>query len=139
MKKLSLIILILILLFVFSACTPKTMEKAKNKMEKKGYTVEAYLISEDGINYLNSDSKNGFVKIVIPMTEKVDGRLQAYKDPNDSHSDGLVALYFDNEIKAINFYNEYQNEYNIDNDYEFVRSGKWVISGTSQAIKDFTS
>ena len=138
MKKISLIILIFILLFVFSACTPKTMEKAKAKMEKKGYTVEAYILEDDEIVYLNNKTENGLVKCIIPMTEKVKGRLSAYRTDSDI-TERLSALYFEAEIKAINYYNKYKDEMENDENCEFVQKGKWVISGTAQAIKDFTS
>ena len=113
MKKISRLIacaLILVLSVFMFACTPASLDKAKEKMEKAGYEVS---IVED---------------------DKGEGIMYAYKS-----NEQIMAIMFADNESAKAFYNDSAKMYAFilfDKD-SAVLSGRWIYAGTSQAMKDF--
>lgn len=113
MKKLIRLIactIMLVLAMVMLACTPANLEQAEEKMGKAGYNVN------------------------ILAEENAEGVLVASKG-----NERIMAMLFQTKEQAEEFYNnDYKMLafilYDIDN---AVLDGKWIYSGTSQAMKDF--
>ncbi|MBR2623423.1 MAG: hypothetical protein IKD15_04275, partial [Clostridia bacterium] len=89
---------------------PSTVEKAEEKMEKAGYTVLAYEKKEEG-------SVGGF----IAKKGIVGGEM-------------LTAILFESKDAASDFYGTYSQI-----DTNAVLDGKWVYSGSEEAVKAFTA
>ncbi len=107
-KILSLTMVLLVSMLVFTACVPSDIESAREKMKEAGYFV--------------SDSPNYY------EDESIIGGITATK-----LGDGLIALYFTSSNKAKEYAeNWYDSKYDCGG-----YSGKWAFIGTEDAIKDF--
>ena len=111
MKKIKIwIVAILASLSVVSlvACTPRTIEKANEKMRLEGYTVVK-----------TAENAQGFVDGI--SAEKTD----------DGQLEKLIALLFDSRKNAKAYYESVKNSTNS------ILDGKWVYYGTEDGIDDF--
>ena len=96
--------------FVVLACVPSDLDKAYDKMAIEGYKVT--------INKAKGD--DGSLGFVVAM--KTD----------EGETETLVAYLFDSKGAAKKFY-----EANKASGETILRDGKWVYSGTEDAIDDF--
>lgn len=121
-KKTKFFILITIILVVclfFAGCIPSTMSKAKKKMMNKGYI----LTKEEEFQ---QPDENGLL-----------GRLLFAK--KDNVSEGCDAYLYDTEENAKKMLEGSLDTVFIGGDYYRVKYGKWIILGSSQALRDFKS
>ncbi len=110
MKKFFLALIAAIMCIGMSACTPMSVEKAEEKMQKAGYTVVAYENKEaEGL-------VGGFV-----ATEGLGGLLGG---------NGMTALLFETKDAASDFYS-------AANQAGAVLDGKWVYWGSEEAVDAF--
>lgn len=118
-KTFRLFALVLTLLFAFTlvACAPKDASAAKKKMEKKDYTV---IVVTD-----SKEAEEGVVAIISGTKGALLGEKEAF-----------VAVQYDSTKNAKAAYEKALGEDHKENE-SVQRVGKWVIVGTSQAIKDF--
>ncbi|MBE5736016.1 MAG: hypothetical protein E7356_01480 [Clostridiales bacterium] len=114
LKFLSLAFVAIFAGTLLTACVPSNIEKATEKMKEAGYTVYDYDKGEDA---------EGFV-----------GGIVATKD---LLKDRLVALLFDSKADAKDFYEDMTDSEKNSEDNPFQVSGKWVYSGTEDAIDAF--
>ena len=110
MKKIICALLAVLACLSFVACTPTSIEKAKEKMRKEGYNVAAYSNKEA------EGCVGGFI-----AEEK--GLL---------NMDMITALLFESSDAAKTFMEQVGDSLNA------IRDGKWVYWGTEDAIEDFT-
>ena len=110
MKKFLLAIVTAIMCIGMAACAPSSVEKAEEKMEKAGYTVIAYEGKEEG-------SVGGF----IANKGLIGGET-------------ITAILFESKDAATDFYGTYSQL-----DSNAVLDGKWVYSGSEEAVKAFTA
>ena len=114
------LLVVLVMVFVLAGCAPKDAAAAKKKMEKKDYTV----VVLDG-----EIAKSGLSKVA----EGAEASVTATKKTDDG-TIAMTAVLFDSAKNAKAFYNSSKD----DNDKtSLVLSGKWVIYGDEQAVKDF--
>ena len=113
MKKFLLAIITAIMCIGMAACTPSSVEKAEEKMQEAGYTVLAY----------SNEDAEGMV-----------GGFNATKSTGLLSAETLTALLFDSKDAATDFYGTY-SQFNKD----AVLDGKWVYSGSEEAVKAFTA
>ena len=106
----------------FVACAPANVEKAKEKMEAAGYSVE--LISEETTEIGLGEAAEG--SIIATKTEGGLLNLKTYI---------LTAVLFDSTKAAKEYYE--QTVENADDNTGVKRSGKWVIVGSLEAIDVF--
>ena len=118
LKVISLALAMVCCAVMFIACVPSTPEKAEQKLEKKGYTVE--VIEVDGITSLGAP--DGCECYVYGMNE--DGEI-------------VVAYYFDKASNAKDYYNELKESVDDEDDVVVKKSGKVVVAATEQGWKDF--
>ena len=122
MKKFIMLVLSALTCLCFVACAPKTVEKAKEKMEAAGYSVE--LISEDVAEIGLGEEAEG--SIIATKTEGGLLNLKTYI---------LTAVLFDSTKAAKEYYE--QTLENSNGDTGITRSGKWVVVGNVEAIDEF--
>lgn len=118
LKSLSLVFAVVMVGAVLCACVPSNLEKAKARMEDAGYTVVS--IGKDDAE-----------------AEGLVGGILATKGALLSGVDTITAMLFDSKDSAEKFYEKYVNNQKQDDDTLIKQSGKWVFSGTEQALKDF--
>ena len=93
-----------------TACKPGSIEKAETKMEKAGYTVLAYDVSDDAEGFVG-----GFIAMDI------------------SAGESMCAILFESKEDA-----EKYAELNTKTEYGEVKvEGKWIFAGSEGAIKAF--
>ena len=114
MKKVLLTILAAIMCIGFAACTPTSVDKAKTKMNKAGYTVSAYEVDED--------KAEGLVGSFYAAQGGIAGM----------GGDNLTAMLFATKEDAAEYYS-------IVDGLGFVLEGKWVYKGTEAAVEAFTA
>ena len=108
-KLLSLILILITSVFVFTACVPSDINSAKEKMEEAGYYVK---------DYSGYDKDKGVI-----------GAITAIKV-----SDGIIALYFNSSQEAKDYADGW-----YDSKFDHVKyDGRWAFAGTKSAIEDFT-
>lgn len=123
--RLSMVALVLAFLFTLVSCVPSTPEKAKEKMEKKDYTVQVVEVKDLG-SMLGDDSPAGLETMVIATKgDLLNGEFEM-----------LTAMYFKSSKEAKDAYKEAKEE-TQDDEYTVYVSGKIVYTGTKQAVKDF--
>ena len=109
-KFTSLVLILVLAVAMFAACVPSTIEDAKAKMEKAGYTVKSYSVDEaEGL-------QGGF----LAKSGLLGGET-------------LIAMCFDTAANAKAWY-----EANTSKDDTSTKcSGKWVYWGTEGGVKAF--
>ena len=123
LKVISLALAMVCCAVMFIACVPSTPEKAKEKLEKKGYTVMVTEIT-DAMEAI-SDELDGVSYVVSAMKD----------------DDRVVVYYFEKGADARDAYKEMKEEAeelgDEIEDYVIKKSGKVVVVATSkQAWKD---
>ena len=109
-KSISLVLVLVVAAAMFAACVPSTIEDAKIKMEKAGYTVA---------DLTNSEAE-GLQGYFIAKTGFLSGET-------------VTAMYFDTAANAKAWY-----EANTTKDDTTTKcSGRWVYWGTVGGIKAF--
>ena len=122
MKRILGVIVLLVCAVLLVACAPANSDKAKAKMEKAGYSCAWTAnkeVGEDGeVGYLSATKGQSLGGLI-------DGLLDG---------DGLVAALYDTSAHAKAAYNETKN---AEGKTDAVLIGKWVVSGSEEAIKAF--
>lgn len=122
--RLSSLLLVLVALLGLTACAPKDPVKAKEKLEKKEYTVH---VDGTGIPAAMKIFGIDGVESVVTATKKVDGEVEA-----------VTAVLFAEKAQAKDAMEKLQ-EYAKKNgtESEVKQAGKWLYYGTEQGMKDF--
>ena len=115
MKKFLLAIVMAILCIGMTACTPMSVEKAEEKMQKAGYLVVS---SED-------KEAEGLVGGFVATKNDGEGLF-------DIEIEMITAFFFETTDAASDFYS-------VAGQAGAVLDGKWVYWGTEDAIEDFTA
>lgn len=141
--------LAIMLLFTLTSCAPKTAEKGKEKMEKKGYTVTT-TSTDVSIGSL-FESKT---EAVLVCSKEVDGKAVVasvffYKNTDDAKS-AYEKLKEEND-KAIDELKEKIKNAESDEEketlkeslaelknYKVTKSGKVLVAGSKKAVNDYT-
>ena len=108
--------LLCVLAFTLVACAPKDAAAAKEKLEKKDYVVVAADLEKDNSEKVaatvsgtkNLLTKNSHTVIATKYWKAADAK-DAYKDAKENAKDGV----------------------------KVAKSGKWVIVGDKESVKDF--
>lgn len=116
MKKLLSVLLAALTCLFLVACAPANIDKAEDKMEKAGYKVTVI----DG-------AAAEFI------AENAEAQLIAIKS-----GDILTAVLFEDAKSAKDYYDKVKDEDADKEDQVVKKSGKWVFSGTEDAVEDFT-
>ena len=98
------------------ACTPSSIDGAKEKLKEKGYTVLSTNQAEDKEGCIG-----GFTATSIEGFEV----------------DNITAFLFDTKKDAEAFYNDADALNSIFGNDSVILKGKWVYFGTEDAIEDF--
>ena len=124
--KLSSFVIVLALFLVLTACAPKSALSAYRKLAKKDYEVSMRFGDKTDSKYDPTISVSG---------------VKEYKSGN---SDRVYAALYSNVEAAKLAYEIYVDELAKENkdstkvsDMIVKRSGKWVVYGTQQGVKDF--
>lgn len=143
------IFLAIMMLFTLTSCTPKTAEKGKEKMEKKGYNV---VTTSTDVNI--GDLFSTKTEAVFVCSKEVDGKKIAvtaafYKDAEEAKAryekakeeteqqlkdkkEALKKAETDEEKEKIN------KEIASLKDFKVKRSGKILVFGNKKAVNDYT-
>lgn len=134
MKKtisvISLVLVLVILTACLVGCAPANENKAKAKLEKKGYTVE--IMSGEEMNEILQQYAG------MPLNFGAKGMLSATKG-----MDEIAAIWFESKEKAENF--KSIMDFGMDAvggqmgqiDFIYGVKGKVFYMGTEQGVKDF--
>lgn len=143
------IFLAIMMLFTLTSCTPKTAEKGKEKMEKKGYNVSTTSTDISIGNLFSSKTE-----AVLFCSKEVDGKTITvtaafYKDAEEAKAryekakeeteqqlkdkkEALKKAETDEEKEKIN------KEIASLKDFKVIRSGKILVFGDKKAVNDYT-
>ena len=115
-KIISIVALVAILAAVCFACAPSSVDKAKSKMEKAGYSTSSYTDKDAE----DCDGSFAAIKSLIPLN-------------------GLYALHFKTTKAAKAYYDDVVGDSKKDAEKDnFKQEGKWVYWGSDEAVKAFT-
>ena len=103
---------------MFAACTPFSLEKAKERMVKEGYKADLYTehLPDNCVGYIKANDVEHLLDIDADW-------IEAYLFKT---SDDAKAFFNSTAIKLI---------FPTSNP---IQDGKWVYAGTEDAIEDFT-
>ena len=143
------IFLAIMMLFTLTSCTPKTAEKGKEKMEKKGYNV---VTTSTDVNI--GDLFSTKTEAVLVCSKEVDGKKIAvtaafYKDAEEAKAryekvkaenekeleeqkEALKKAETDEEKERLN------EKIASLKDFKLKRSGKILVFGNKKAVNDYT-
>lgn len=113
--------LAILMLFTLTSCAPKTAEKGKEKMEKKGYTV------------VTTSTDISFGSLYESKTEDV---LVCSKEV-DGEPCTVTVLFYKNAADAKEAYKKSKESDGDSKDYKVTRSGKVIVSGNKKAVNDY--
>lgn len=134
MKKtisvISLVLVLVILTACLVGCAPANENKAKAKLEKKGYTVE--IMSGEEMNEMLQQYAS------MPLNFGAKGMMSATKGVDE-----IAAIWFETKEKAENF--KSIMDFGMDAvggqmsgiDFTYGVKGKVFYMGTEQGVKDF--
>ena len=134
MKKtisvISLVLVLVILTACLVGCAPANENKAKAKLEKKGYTVE--IMSGEEMNEMLQQYAS------MPLNFGAKGMMSATKGVDE-----IAAIWFETKEKAENF--KSIMDFGMDAvgdqmgqiDFVYGVKGKVFYMGTEQGVKDF--
>ena len=134
MKKtisiISLVLVLVILTACLVGCAPANENKAKAKLEKKGYTVE--IMSGEEMNEILQQYAS------MPLNFGAKGMMSATKGVDE-----IAAIWFETKEKAENF--KSIMDFGMDAvgdqmgqiDFVYGVKGKVFYMGTEQGVKDF--
>ena len=124
--KLSSLLLVLVALFTLSACAPKDLSAAKEKLEKADYEVT---VVEGAI----ADATFAAMGL-----ENLEGALMAASEDGEEY---LAAYFFESKADAKEAMEKIEElvaeDTEEDEEVSVKQSGKWIYAGTKQAMKDF--
>ena len=120
MKKLIALLVVVFALFVLVGCAPANSDKAKDKLDKAGYS--AVWTANDKVG------ENGEVGTLVATKGKTLGSLI------DGLGDGITAVLYDSAKNAKKAYNDSKDAEGKSN---LQLIGKWVVWGSEEAIKAF--
>ena len=126
MKKLLSVLLAALTCVFFVACAPMDIDKAEDKMEKAGYEVT--VIDGEAAEKL---ADNEDAEAILTATKGDLGDLLS------GDVEMVTAVLFESLSAAWDFYQENKDEAEEDDDTVYKMNGKWVISGTEDAVKEF--
>ena len=115
MKKFLSTMIMALACVAMAACTPTSIEKAEEKMQKEGYMVLSY----------DDVESEGFVGGFVATRNDGEGLL-------DIELEMITAVLFETTDAASDFYS-------VANQAGAVLDGKWVYWGTEDAVEDFTA
>ena len=114
-KILSLTLVFVMALALFTACVPSNVEAAEKKMKDAGYSVEEYVDYE-------ADNDEGII-----------GGIYAIKSESLLNVDSIIAIYFETSKQAKEYAENWEDSMFSEIGYE----GRWAYAGTEDAIEDF--
>ena len=120
MKKLLSVLLAALTCLFLVACAPANIEKAEKKMEKAGYEV---VVTED---FIPEDAEAAITATKGNLGDVFSGDVEM-----------VTAVLFESASAASDYYKENKDKAEEEDDTVFKKSGKWVIAGTEDAVKDF--
>ena len=123
MKKFLGLLLAICMCVFFVACAPSNVDKAKEKMEEAGYKVT--VVGESAAELLA-----GVTAVNMMNATKSEGGLL------NLQIETVTAILFEDATAAKNYYDSVKDDQKENESCK--QSGKWVISGTEEAIKAFT-
>ena len=120
-KSIALVLAVMLVGIVFVACTPSSLEDAREVMEEKGYDVE--------LQYADSND-DGIVGAIIATKGSI---------LDVSNMQVLTATLFESKDDAEDMYEELMEDTSgADQEGQKVRlEGKWILVGTPAAIEAF--
>ena len=122
MRRILGVLILVVCAVLLVACAPADSDKAKAKMEKAGYTAVWYgnkEVSENGqVGYLSATKGSSIGSLI-------DGLLDG---------DSLVAVQYDTSAHAKQAFNDSKN---AEGKTSAVLVGKWVVTGSDEAVKAF--
>ena len=130
MSVISLVLVLVILTACLVGCAPANENKAKAKLEKKGYTVE--IMSGEEMNEMLQQYAS------MPLNFGAKGMMSATKGVDE-----IAAIWFETKEKAENF--KSIMDFGMDAvggqmsgiDFTYGVKGKVFYMGTEQGVKDF--
>lgn len=120
MKKIIVALMAALMCVAFAACAPANAEKAQAKMEKAGYSVQ---VVDDQTMI---DTMFGEEAVATVSASK--GGLTNMKT--------VSAILFESAKAAKAYYKDVKDDADED-DGVLKCSGKWVVGGDEEAVKDF--
>ena len=118
LKRIALVVTAGALCAMLFACAPSNVSKAEEKMAKQGYTVTDINASILGL-----------------LFDGVEGGIMAV----DNEGESIVAVRFESVDDAKDAFKDWDDLLSkLGKEGTAVRDGKWVYSGTGDAIEDFT-
>ena len=123
MKKIFGLLLAICMCLFCVACAPADMGKAKEKMEEAGYKVT--VVGETAAELLS-----GAYAVDMMNATKSEGGLL------NLEIETVTAILFESSSAAKDYYDSVKDD--KEEDESCKQSGKWVITGTEEAIKAFT-
>ena len=108
LRLVSLVLVVCIFALTLTACTPSSIDAAKNKMINAGYSIEDY-------NHITTDNELG--------------GIYAYKG-SVTNRISITAVLYETKEDAVNAVNNSFTEWTAD--------GKWIYKGDAEAIEAFT-
>ena len=128
MKLLSVAVLSLVTCFMLFACAPADADKAKEKMEEAGYTVTvvdgdaAAAMADGAVAYVNATK----LDISLGSGFDADGEM-------------VSAVLFENSKSAKAYWDDHKDDIEDEEEdgWESKLSGKWIVTGTEEAVKAF--
>ena len=125
MKKILSVFLAALTCACLTACAPADLDKAETKMKDAGYDV--LLTGEDAAELLVGEEAEGMI-----TATKMEGgltNLSVHK---------VTAYLFESASAAKDYYDSKKEDMeDKDEGTVFKKSGKWVVSGSEDAVKDF--
>ena len=124
-----MVIVLSLVATIFMGCVPKNTEKAKNKLEKKGYTIETVTFTE--------------LKSMQLLFDGLEDGIICYNEAKES---GVMAYLFKDEKSAKNaesdfkkFLDEYAEGWGefIQDNFKIEVKGKWILFGNDEGINAF--
>lgn len=122
MKKVLGVITLLVCAILLVACAPSSSDAAVKKMEKAGYSASFTTLKEVG-----EDGEVGY--LVATKGQSIGGLLDGLLD-----GDALSAALYDSSSNAKKAFDATKN---AEGKTSCVLVGKWVVSGSDEAVKAF--
>lgn len=120
MKKLTFrlfsVLSLFLLVFALVSCKPDNADEARERLEEKGYTVTILTGTEADLAFAYLDDVAETVTAIKGSTDNM-----------------FVAILFDSEDAA----EKAKSELEVHSEYEVHQSGKWVYSGSDEAVEAF--
>lgn len=116
--RLTSIFALLFCLVALCSCAPKSLEKAKAKLEKKDYVV-----------LVDANLSSALIEDAV-------GSITATKTNDDDETIGLSAILFESQKAAKEYFEDHKPD-EVEEGQVYKRLGKWVVSGSKEAYKAF--